>query len=36
MEQLNLYKEALEKSINKKVDKIMIYSTFLNKEIEIN
>ena len=33
--QLMLYKEALEKALNKKVDKIYIYSTGLGKEIEI-
>ena len=33
--QLQLYKKALEKSLNKKVDKIYIYSTYLGKEIEI-
>ena len=33
-EQLNLYKEALEKSLDRKVDKIMIYSTWIG-EIEI-
>ena len=33
-EQLYLYKEAIEKSLNKKVDKVMIYSTYLG-EIEI-
>ena len=30
-EQLSLYKEALEKSLNKKVDKVMIYSTWIGK-----
>ena len=30
-EQLNLYKEALEKSLNKKVNKVMIYSTWIGK-----
>lgn len=33
--QLNLYKEALEKSLNRKVDKTYIYSIYLGKEIEI-
>jgi len=33
--QLNLYKEALEKALNKKVDKVIIYSIWLQKEIEI-
>ena len=33
--QLMLYKEALERALNKKVDKIYIYSTGLGKEIEI-
>ena len=31
--QLNLYKRALESALNRKVDKIYIYSTFLEKEI---
>ena len=31
--QLMLYKEALESGLNKKVDKIYIYSTGLSKEI---
>ena len=30
-EQLSLYKEALEKTLNKKVDKVMIYSTWIGK-----
>ena len=30
-EQLNLYKEALEKALNKKVDKVMLYSTYLGE-----
>ena len=34
-EQLILYKTALEKSLNKKVDKVYIYSTVLAKNIEI-
>ena len=33
--QLQLYKKALESSLNRKVDKIYIYSTYLGKEIEI-
>ena len=33
--QLDLYKEALEQSLNKKVDKMCIYSVHLNKLIEI-
>ena len=33
--QLELYKKALEESLNKKVEKIYIYSTQLNKAIEI-
>ena len=33
--QLDLYKEALEQSLNKKVDKMCIYSVYLNKLIEI-
>ena len=33
--QLNLYKEALEKALNKKVDKVIIYSIWLQKELEI-
>jgi ATP-dependent helicase/nuclease subunit A len=34
-EQLNIYKQALEKALNRKVDKTIIYSIFLQKEIEI-
>ena len=34
-EQLNLYKEALEKSMNKKVGKVGIYSLYLNQFIQI-
>jgi len=30
-EQLNLYKEALEKSLNRKVDKVIIYSTWIGE-----
>ncbi len=33
--QLDLYKEALEQSLNKKVNKMCIYSVYLNKLIEI-
>ena len=33
--QLDLYKKALEKSINKKVDEMIIYSLYLQKEIKI-
>ncbi len=33
--QLELYKEALEQSLDKKVDKMCIYSVYLNKLIEI-
>ena len=33
--QLDLYKKALEQSLNKKVDKMCIYSVYLNKLIEI-
>ena len=31
--QLEIYKKALEESLNKKVDKVYIYSTYLDKEI---
>ena len=34
-EQLNLYKIALEKALNKKVDKVIIYSIKLQKEIRL-
>ena len=33
--QLELYKEALEKLTSKKVEKVYIYSFYLNKEIEL-
>ena len=33
--QLDLYKQALEKSLNRKVSKIIIYSLYLEKEIEL-
>lgn len=33
--QLEIYKEALEKSLGRKVNRIYIYSTYLSKEIEI-
>lgn len=32
--QLELYKKALEEAFNKKVKKVYIYSTYLEKEIE--
>ena len=31
--QLELYKKALESSLNRKVDRIYIYSTFFGKEL---
>ena len=31
--QLNIYKDAVEKSLNRKVDKVCIYSTKLNEMI---
>jgi len=34
--QLELYKMALEQALKKEVSKVYIYSTYLNKEIEIN
>ena len=34
--QLNLYKEALEKALNRKVDNVFIYSICLQKRIELN
>ena len=34
--QLKIYKDALEKSLNREVNKIYIYSTYLSKEIQIN
>ena len=34
--QLKIYKSALEKSLKKDVDKVYIYSTYLDKEIEID
>jgi len=34
-EQLNLYKKAIENSLNTNVDKVVIYSTYLQKEILI-
>ena len=34
-EQLNLYKEALEQSLNKKVEEVGIYSLYLNEFIKI-
>ena len=33
--QLDLYKEALENALKRKVDKVYIYSVYLGKEIEI-
>lgn len=33
--QLDLYKKALEEALNRKVDKVYIYSVYLGKEIEI-
>ena len=33
--QLELYKKAIEKALNKKVSKVYIYSTYLNKSISI-
>ena len=33
--QLGIYKKALEQSLNEKVEKVYIYSTYLNKEILI-
>ena len=33
--QLELYKRALESALERKVDKVYIYSTYLEKEIEI-
>ena len=35
LEQLELYKEALEEALNKKVEKVYIYSVYLEKTIEI-
>ena len=34
-EQLTLYKKALEKALNRSVDEIYIYSTYLGKEVEV-
>lgn len=34
-EQLNLYKKALENSLNVKVSKVIIYSLYMQKEIEL-
>ena len=31
--QLDLYKEALKQALNRKVDKVYIYSVYLGKEI---
>ena len=33
--QLRIYKKALEESLNRKVDNVYIYSTWLNKEYEL-
>ena len=33
--QLELYKEALEKGTNKKVEEVYIYSLYLNKDIKL-
>ena len=33
--QLNLYRKALESALQRKVDKVFIYSVYLGKEIEI-
>ena len=33
--QLDLYKQALENALGAKVDKVYIYSVYLDKEIEI-
>ena len=33
--QLEIYKKALEKALKRKVNRVYIYSTYLNKEIEI-
>ena len=33
--QLEIYKRAIEESTNKKVENIYIYSTYLEKEIEV-
>ena len=33
--QLDLYKQALENALGTKVDKVYIYSVYLDKEIEI-
>ena len=33
--QIDLYKEALESALGRSVDKVYIYSTYLDKEIEI-
>ena len=34
-QQLSLYKKAIEKSLNVRVDKVVIYSIYMQKEIEI-
>ena len=33
--QLEIYKDALEKGLNKKVEEVYIYSLYLNKEIKL-
>ena len=33
--QLDLYKRALSQALNRKVDKVYIYSTFLDKDINL-
>jgi len=35
LEQLKIYKQALEQALQRKVDKVYIYSTYLDKEILI-
>ena len=34
--QLDLYKKALRKALNREIDRVYIYSTFLDKEIKYN
>ena len=34
--QLQIYKKALEQALNKKVDKVYIYSTYLNHPVEVS
>ena len=33
--QLSIYKRALEKALNRKVDKIYLYSVYLGKEVKV-